>query len=148
MCSEALVLEIFGVTRGYLRLTGIRVAIFFRCWDGDQTPELPVVRVVQLCKDHLTVLAVYLYVEGSACLPRSSVLATWHDHKARLNLPKQNRQVCHPELATAQPPKWAGPFRMCRPAPSNGGKTVLMLARRLCILYPRAMRWEQILKYK
>lgn len=76
MYNEALILKTFAVTRGYLRLTGIRVAIFFHCCSGDQTPELSVVPVLQLCKDHLTVLAVYLYMEGSACLPRSSVLAT------------------------------------------------------------------------
>lgn len=48
MFYNVLVLETFGVTRGWLRLTGIKSGFFFRCCDGDRTPELPAVRVVQL----------------------------------------------------------------------------------------------------
>lgn len=147
-CIISVVLETSGMTWGSLRLTGTGVAIFFRCCDGGQTPELPVVRVLQLWKDHLTLLAVYLYTQGSACLPRSSVLATWHDHKARLNLPSRAGRSVTLNWPQLSPLSGLAHSGCAEQQLLLRDKTVLMLTRSLCILYPRAMRWEQILKYE
>lgn len=153
MYPKALVLENLEWQEGNLGWQVLEWLFFLHSCDGDQTSQLPAVRVLQLHKDHLMVLAVYLCMQGSDFLPRSAVMATWHYHEYRFDLPKQNRLVSPVVFSWPQLSVQGSLSGLAKPRCADQllllwDKAVLTLTSRLCVLHPRAMRWEQILKYE